>query len=147
MFRLFHLLQVIDPLSPNLIHILEQLRDEDGMWSKYGLRSLSKKDALYGQGEDYWRGAIWMNMNYLAVKALHDYKSFDYDKEHQNVQNLLETTYKELRENLMRNLYGEYKKFGFLYENYNGDDGHGQRSKPFTGWSSLILNIISETYP
>merc|ERR550539_58280 len=52
------LLQVIDPLSPKLIYVLRQLRDEDGMWSKYGLRSLSKSDALYGQGEDYWRGAV-----------------------------------------------------------------------------------------
>merc|ERR1712107_505483 len=96
------LLQVIDPLSPNLIHILKQLRDENGMWSEYGLRSLSKSDELYGQGEDYWRGAIWMNMNYLAVKALHDYKQFDYDEGHKELKALLDNTYEELRDNLIK---------------------------------------------
>eukprot|EP01084_Bolivina_argentea_P200055 342156_1 len=138
-------LQVIDPNSANLKYVLKQLNDENGMWSKYGLRSLSKSDELYGQGEDYWRGAIWMNMNYLAVKALYDYKNI-YNGNDDEVKGLLDKLYTELRENLIENLYREYAKFGFLYENYNGDTGNGQRSKPFTGWSALILNIITETY-
>eukprot|EP01083_Nonionella_stella_P004423 12790_1 len=146
------LLQVMDPLSPHLVDVLRQLRDEEGMWSEYGLRSLAKNDALYGEGEDYWRGAIWMNMNYLAVKALHDYRDFYKDiegktEEQQKVLELLTQLYNELRENLIRNLYNEFAKFGFLYENYNGDTGMGQRSKPFTGWSALIVNIITEIYP
>jgi mannosyl-oligosaccharide glucosidase len=31
---------------------------------------LSKKDEFYGTGENYWRGPIWMNINYLAVSQL-----------------------------------------------------------------------------
>ena len=146
-FPLF--LEVIDPSSPHLLSILKQISDEDGMWSKWGLRSLAKNDEFYGSDEDYWRGAIWMNMNYLGVKALYDYREMYKKVENANdeVQELLDKLYKELRSNLIKNLYKEYAKFGFLYENYNGNNGNGQRSKPFTGWSSLILNIISETYP
>ena len=146
-FPLF--LEVLDPESPNLLAILKQISNEDGMWSKYGLRSLAKDDEFYGTDEDYWRGAIWMNMNYLGVKALYDYKEMYKSIENPNVEvkELLESLYKKLRKNLINNLYKEYAKFGFLYENYNGENGNGQRSKPFTGWSALIVNIISEIYP
>jgi mannosyl-oligosaccharide glucosidase len=44
--------------------------DEEELWSEFGLRSLSKKDEFYGTAENYWRGPVWMNMNYLAVAQL-----------------------------------------------------------------------------
>jgi len=142
-------LEVIDADNPHLVEVLKQLGDEEGMFSPWGLRSLAKNDPMYGAGEDYWRGAIWMNMNYLGVKALYDYKEQYRTMENpeDGVQEMLDNLYNSLRDNLIKNLYGEYAKFGFLYENYHGDTGNGQRSKPFTGWSSLILNIISEIYP
>lgn len=42
------------------------------MWSPFGLRSLSKSDPYFGKGEDYWRGHIWVNLNYLVLRALHE---------------------------------------------------------------------------
>ena len=56
--------------SPRLGAILDLIADEETLWSPFGLRSLSKADANYGTKEDYWRSPIWMNINYLAVKAL-----------------------------------------------------------------------------
>lgn len=56
--------------SPRLGAILDQISDPEELWSDYGLRSLSQSDAFYGTGENYWRGPIWLNMNYLAVKSL-----------------------------------------------------------------------------
>lgn len=47
------------------------MRDPEELWSPYGIRSLSKKDEYFGQGENYWRGPIWIQMNYLALSALH----------------------------------------------------------------------------
>ena len=40
-----------------------------GVWSRFGLCSLSSLDAAYGKDENYWRGKIWINMNYLALQA------------------------------------------------------------------------------
>jgi mannosyl-oligosaccharide glucosidase len=64
------LLGLIDPKSEKLGHVLSLLGDEEELWSEFGIRSLSKKDEFYGTGENYWRGPVWMNMNYLAVSQL-----------------------------------------------------------------------------
>lgn len=51
--------------------LLELVRDEDDLWSEFGLRSLSKSDPFYGTGEVYWRGPVWVNMNYMALASLY----------------------------------------------------------------------------
>lgn len=56
--------------SPKLGPVLALLGNPDELWSDYGIRSLSKSDEFYGTDENYWRGPIWMNMNYLAVREL-----------------------------------------------------------------------------
>jgi mannosyl-oligosaccharide glucosidase len=61
---------LVAPDSPRLGAVLDLLGDEEELWSEYGLRSLSKKSEFYHTGEDYWRGPIWVNMNYLAVQQL-----------------------------------------------------------------------------
>ena len=58
------LLKIIEPDSPQLGHILDFIRDESKVWTKYGLRSLSKDDVLYNarnteHDPPYWRGQIW----------------------------------------------------------------------------------------
>lgn len=47
------------------------VRDPRQLWSPYGIRSLSLQEPLFGQGENYWRGPIWIQMNYMALSALH----------------------------------------------------------------------------
>ena len=64
------LLGLIDSKSEKLGHILNLLGDKEELWSDFGIRSLSKKDEFYGTGENYWRGPIWINMNYLAISQL-----------------------------------------------------------------------------
>jgi len=56
--------------SPKLKYILEDLQDPEGIWSEFGLRSLAKSDAYFGKNENYWRGPIWIPMNYMALNSL-----------------------------------------------------------------------------
>jgi mannosyl-oligosaccharide glucosidase len=54
--------------SPKLGKVLDLMADPEHLWSEFGLRSLSKSDPLYGTAENYWRGPVWVNVNYLAVR-------------------------------------------------------------------------------
>lgn len=88
----------------------------------------------------YWRGQIWINLNYLAVSSLKHYsKSGPY---HKTAGDL----YKKLRRNLIENIHSNYIKTGYFYEHYNDITGIGGGSHPFTGWTSLIVNMLTERY-
>ena len=65
------LLGLLPSDSPHLGAILDMLRDPEHLWSPYGLRSLSASHSEFGQGENYWKGPIWVQMNYLALRALY----------------------------------------------------------------------------
>jgi mannosyl-oligosaccharide glucosidase len=62
---------LLKPDDPKLGKILKLIGDEGELFSPHGLRSLSKKDPLYGQDENYWRSPIWVNINYMAIVQLH----------------------------------------------------------------------------
>jgi mannosyl-oligosaccharide glucosidase len=63
-------LGLLGTFNPHMDAILDLIRSEDGLWSPYGLRSLSRENSLYGTDENYWRGPIWININYLAIQQL-----------------------------------------------------------------------------
>jgi mannosyl-oligosaccharide glucosidase len=64
------ILGVIEPDSPRLGGIARALADPTQLWSEFGILSLSRADPLFGSGENYWKGAIWININYLLVSAI-----------------------------------------------------------------------------
>lgn len=87
--------------SPKLGALLDIIESEAELWSPYGLRSLSASDEFFGIGENYWRGPIWININYLTLQSL--YKNYmhtpgPYQKRAQKI-------YSKLRDNLIRNVY------------------------------------------
>lgn len=132
--------------SPRLQKILTDLRNPDLLWTPYGLRSLAKKSPLYGKRNTehdppYWRGNIWINMNYLALEALNYYAKLEGPFQ-QQAKNL----YNDLRQNLIKNIFDQYIKTGYIWENYNPKTGEGKGSHPFTGWSSLIVLIMAEKF-
>ncbi|CAL1704069.1 unnamed protein product [Somion occarium] len=136
------LLSLLPPESPHLGPILDLLHDPEHLWSPYGLRSLSASHPLFGQGENYWKGPIWVQMNYLALSAL--YKT--YGAREGPYQERAKEIYAELRKNVVDNVHKEFQRTGYVWEQYDAKTGEGRRSHPFTGWTSLVTLIISEKY-
>lgn len=75
--------------------MLDALSDPNRLWSEFGIRSLSRDDAFYGTGDNYWRGPIWMPLNYLILRSLRIYY-FNHER--------ARIVYASLRENLIRNV-------------------------------------------
>eukprot|EP00927_Polykrikos_kofoidii_P030385 TRINITY_DN26142_c0_g1_i1.p1 TRINITY_DN26142_c0_g1~~TRINITY_DN26142_c0_g1_i1.p1 ORF type:complete len:892 (+),score=114.49 TRINITY_DN26142_c0_g1_i1:64-2676(+) len=138
------LLRLIKPDSEKLADVLNMMADnENGVWSDYGLRSLAPTDTMYlrenAPGDaPYWRGPIWMNLNFLAVTALRHYAH-----EPGPSQGRSKDLLAKLSQNLVKTIFESYQKTGFFWEQYNQDDGVGQRTHPFNGWSSLVVLMMS----
>lgn len=140
------LLQILEPTSFQLGKTLTFMRDPSLIWSDYGLRSLAKSSPLYMKRNTehdppYWRGQIWININYLALRALHYYGSQEgpFMEESKRI-------YRELRSNLITNIIKQYNKTGYIWEQYNDSTGAGSGCRPFTGWSALVVLMMSEKY-
>ncbi|RZF44964.1 hypothetical protein LSTR_LSTR001925 [Laodelphax striatellus] len=137
-------LQMIDSNSPKLEKILNKIKDPNLIWTDYGLRSLSINSPLYMKYNTehdgpYWRGQIWINMNYLAIKSL-----YYYSKVPGPYTNISSELYEKLRSNVINNISKEYKRTGYIWEQYNDKTGQGQGTKVFTGWSSLVVLLMAE---
>ncbi|KAF9036697.1 glycoside hydrolase [Panaeolus papilionaceus] len=136
------LLELLPASSPHLGHILDLVHDPEHLWSPYGIRSLSASHPEFGQGENYWKGPIWIQMNYLALRALHK----TYAAQEGPYQEKAKQIYKELRRNVVENVVKEYERTGYVWEQYDPLSGEGKRSHPFTGWTSLTALILAERY-
>lgn len=141
------LLKQLEPNSPKLKIILEDLKNPEFLWTEYGLRSLSKSDPLYMKRNTehdppYWRGPIWININYLAIRALKYYAT----QSDPPISEMANDAYNSLRRNVIQNIFNQYKRTGYIWENYNDGTGAGQGCHPFTGWSALVVLMMSEQY-
>lgn len=140
------LLKLLPATSPQLGKILEDLPNEKLLWTSFGLRSLATTSPSYNKyntehDPPYWRGAIWININYLAVASLHHYRSQDGP-----YASLANNLYLKLRENIIGNVYRQYSLSGYVWEQYDDATGQGKGSHPFTGWSSLVVLLMAEEY-
>ncbi|XP_057751038.1 mannosyl-oligosaccharide glucosidase GCS1 [Arachis stenosperma] len=125
---------------------LELISNRSLLWTDYGLRSLAKTSSMYMKRNTehdapYWRGTIWINMNYRILSALHHYS-----KENGPYQDRAKAIYEELRSNLIRNIVRNYRQSGYLWEQYDQVKGKGKGVHPFTGWTSLVTLIMAEAY-
>uniref|UniRef100_A0A914XXV2 mannosyl-oligosaccharide glucosidase n=1 Tax=Panagrolaimus superbus TaxID=310955 RepID=A0A914XXV2_9BILA len=122
------------------------LNDTQEMWTPYGLRSVSKRSRYYDAyntdtAAPYWRGPIWINMNYFALEALQYYSSIDGP-----LKDLAKSLYDSLKFNVVTNLANQYNLTGFIWEHYDDKTGAGAGTRPFTGWSALVLAIMGDAY-
>ncbi|CAK6435223.1 unnamed protein product [Pipistrellus nathusii] len=140
------LLRLLDPHSPRLGPLLDVLADRRHLWSPFGLRSLAASSPFYGQRNSehdppYWRGAVWLNVNYLALGALHHYGHLKGPHQARAAK-----LHSELRANVVGNVLRQYQATGFLWEQYSDRDGRGMGCRPFQGWTSLVLLAMAEDY-
>lgn len=114
------MLGLLQPDSPHVGAILDILSSPDHLWSEYGVRSLSATHPLFGKDENYWRGPIWIPMNYMVLRSLHTVPPFFfllftprlrtvvwkiYAVEPGPYQEKSQRIYAELRANIIRNVH------------------------------------------
>ena len=117
--------------------LFKYLLDKNEFMSDYGIRSLVKNDLLYRTGDDYWRGKIWIQINYLTLRGL---KKYFWDNDD------VKKIYDKVRYGVINAVYKTWKKSHVFYENYDDITGEGVMNHPFNGWTSTILLILSENY-
>ena len=131
--------------SERFISTFEKLIDPaTGLWSEFGVRSLSIYDPYYRLGDDYWTSPIWMNINYLIWLSLHQYDTSATVDHTLKVQ--ITSARIQLRMNLVNMIVSQYVNTGFIWEVYDDLTGDGLDNHPFTGWSALVVNILAERY-
>lgn len=135
------LLRLLPADSAQLGAVIKLLTDPRELWSEHGLRSLSKSHPLYGTEENYWRGAVWLPINYLALGALRHYAQAAGPH-----QAAAAAAYRELRMRIVRTVLSEYSRTGYTWEQYDPETGAGRRGHPFTGWTSLVVLIMTDAY-
>lgn len=129
---------LMDSHHPHLPAILDLLHDPKQLWTYHGIRSLSPDDKLYGVGQNDWRSPIWININYLAIEQL-----LRLAKSPGPSRKRCREMYTELRSNIVHTIYSSWAQTGFVWEQYDPIDGHGQRTQQFTGWTALAVKIMA----
>jgi hypothetical protein len=121
--------------------------DENEIFSPFGLRGLSARDELYSPNHGYWRGPVWVSVNYLVLRGLNKWY-LDYVPEQPLSSKIrdVKELYTAIRKNLLTAVYKSWEVEHLFYENWNDISGKGQFSHPFTGWTTLVLLIFTEKY-
>jgi hypothetical protein len=126
------------------------------------------ESSLFG-GNSNWRGPVWFPMNYLLIEALERYHYFYGDSftvEHptgSGKRATLQMVADDLRARLSalfcresgkkRPSDNEFARFAqdphwrdlvLFHEYFHGDDGRGLGASHQTGWTALVLNILSD---
>ncbi|KAH8896041.1 glycoside hydrolase [Thozetella sp. PMI_491] len=138
------LLGLMDAKHAHLPAVLDLLSDPTKLWSPHGLRSLSALDENYGKDENYWRGAVWVNLNVLAVLRLRDIglEGRDRGAKATSTQTRALMLAAQLRERLLNTVYDSWEKTGFVWEQYSDKTGEGSHSRAFTGWTACVILLL-----
>ncbi|CAL5347031.1 unnamed protein product [Camellia sinensis] len=88
----------------------------------------------------YWRGPIWMNINYMILSSLHHYS-----KENGPYRDKAKIIYNDLRSNLI-SVVKNYQQIRYFWEQFDQKKSKGKGARVFPGWTSLVLLIMVEAY-
>ena len=122
---------------------INMITDPNELWSSCGVRSLSKSDEFYKTSENYWRSPIWIHMNYLILQNIKDYHLDSSSHMSNELKKKFADAYRDLRVNLVNNVFKQWQKTGFVWEQYDDETGDAKGAKNFLGWTSTILLIMT----
>lgn len=105
------------------------------LWSKHGIRTLSRDDPNYNNVNiikpySNWQGPIWPIANYVYVHALLNY---GYKKEAITVSERIASICME-----------DIVKSGGMHENYDAETGEPLAAPNFISWNLLVPNMLQE---
>lgn len=123
-------------------HIVDLIANPDELWTEYGIRSLSKADEYYRTNENYCRSPICININYLVLESLQHYKEVSAKHLSKDLEIKIGETYKQLRLNLVNNVFKQWEKTGFVWEQYDDETGASKGAKNFLGWTSTVILMM-----
>ncbi len=111
----------------------EHLKNEKTLGARYGIRSLSKMEKMYGlyasSNPSNWDGPIWGISNYIVFRGLVKY-GFQ-NEAHEMADKTID-------------LFGrDFQTSGALHEYYNPDTGEPIMNKGFQNWNYLVMNMIA----
>lgn len=162
-----------------ILDLIEGTNNYSGLLTeKCGLRSLSKSSPLYKQRNTmhdppYWRGTVWINMQYLACSSLFYYanlpedteSNFANNDEYENLEPIryldaktkqrCSQLYNKIRDDVIQCVYSEWKRTGYVWEQYEDEPESdkilgvyhkGKGTRPFTGWSANVVLLMAEIY-
>ena len=117
--------------------MLKHFFDPNEFYGEWMLPSIARNDADFKR-QRYWKGAIWPPLNFLTYLSLREYG--------------LKKAHRELSEKSLRLLLDEWKRKGYVSENYSSITGTGDDSRlssdRFHSWGALfgIISFIENGY-
>lgn len=105
------------------------------LWSRYGIRTLSKDDSKYNNENiikpySNWQGPIWTIANYFYIQALLNY---GYQKEAFVIA-----------KNIAKLCVNDIKRTGGMHENYDAETGNPLAAPNFISWNLLVPTMLED---
>ncbi|MCL0093381.1 hypothetical protein M1O53_00065 [Dehalococcoidia bacterium] len=116
--------------------LIKHLGDEKEFWTPYPIPSVAINDPKFSLR--YWRGPVWINVNYVVYLGL---RKYGYDE-----------LANELRDKTIRMVIDLYARRGHFFEFYSPHTGDiidllpPKPAKHFVGWTGLIINLLADKY-
>ncbi|HUX07805.1 MAG TPA: trehalase family glycosidase, partial [Acidobacteriota bacterium] len=115
----------------------EHFFNPEEFWGEWILPSIARSDPDFPR-QRYWKGSIWPPLNFLTYLSLRNYG--------------FERACRELSERSLKLLINEWRRKGYVSENYSSITGTGDdarlSSDPFHSWGALFgfISFVEEGF-
>jgi putative isomerase len=111
----------------------EHLKNPKTLGARYGIRSLSKMENMYGlyasSNPSNWNGPVWGISNFMVFRGLIKYG--------------FNTEASDMADKTIELFGRDFQKNGALHEYYDPDTGAPIINSGFQNWNYLVMNMIA----